>query len=279
MSSVMMAVANTVGLWPRNITFYSPTAAPHNLGKPFCFRSRRQNCNTNSVDVYPSKISDRVLMDIQNSGIIACLRAQSAEVAIEAARAAFRGGISVLEVTMSTPGVFEVLECLVQEYPALSIGVGTVLDRENAKVALRLGAKFLMSPAMVKGILDDVTEYQALYIPGATTPTEILSASNAGARIVKVYPVSALGGVEYMAAVKKPFPHIPMVASQGITLDSVCQYISSGAMSVVLSDAIFNKRAMFQRDFVLVNQLATIAAFTAKEAIRKNRESHSQMQP
>ncbi|EYU35645.1 hypothetical protein MIMGU_mgv1a020044mg, partial [Erythranthe guttata] len=190
-----------------------------------------------------------------------------AEVAIEAARAAFRGGISVLEVTMSTPGVFEVLECLVQEYPALSIGVGTVLDRENAKVALRLGAKFLMSPAMVKGILDDVTEYQALYIPGATTPTEILSASNAGARIVKVYPVSALGGVEYMAAVKKPFPHIPMVASQGITLDSVCQYISSGAMSVVLSDAIFNKRAMFQRDFVLVNQLATIAAFTAKEAI------------
>ncbi|XP_042023574.1 KHG/KDPG aldolase-like isoform X3 [Salvia splendens] len=199
-------------------------------------------CSKNSsVSLHPTNAADRVLMDIQNSGIIACLRAKSAELAVEAARAALRGGISVLEITMSTPGVFEVnvefklhlvcssitkscvffpqaLQCLVQEYPSTSIGIGTVLDRREAKEAVDLGAKFLMSPAMVKGILSDVAEGQALYIPGAATPTEVLSASTDGAKIVKVYPVSVLGGVEYLAALKKPFPHIPLVASQGMTL-------------------------------------------------------------
>lgn len=196
-----------------------------------------------------------------------------AELAVEAARAALRGGVSVLEITMSTPGVFEALQCLVQEFPLASIGVGTVLDRQNAKDAVNLGAKFLLSPAMVKGILSDVAEGQALYIPGATTPTEILSASNDGAKIIKVYPVSAVGGVEYLAAVKKPFPHIPMVASQGMTLDSVGVYIGEGASAVVLSDAIFDKKAMAQRDFVLIYQLACSAAIKGNQAVRKTRSS------
>lgn len=187
---------------------------------------------------------------------------------MEAARAALRGGVSVLEITMSTPGVFEALQCLVQEFPSASIGVGTVLDRQNAKDAVNLGAKFLLSPAMVKGILSDVAEGQALYIPGATTPTEILSASNDGAKIIKVYPVSAVGGAEYLAAVKKPFPHIPMVASQGMTLDSVGVYIGEGASAVVLSDAIFNKRAMAERDLALIYQLACSAVIKGNQAVR-----------
>ncbi|XP_057785292.1 uncharacterized protein LOC131002840, partial [Salvia miltiorrhiza] len=204
-----------------------------------------------------------------NSGIIACLRAKSAELAVEAARAALRGGVSVLEITMSTPGVFEALQCLVQEYPSASIGVGTVLDRRDAKEAVNLGAKFLMSPAMVKGILNDVAESQALYIPGAATPTEILSASNDGAKIIKVYPVSALGGVEYLAAVKKPFPHIPLVASQGMKLDSVGEYIGHGASAVVISDAIFDKKAMAERNFFLIYHLACSAATKGTQAVRE----------
>ncbi|KAL8493526.1 hypothetical protein ACS0TY_024650 [Phlomoides rotata] len=243
------------------------SSSPHSPCKCFSSPFRCKNSHRNSGVSYPNSVADGVLMDIQNSGIIACLRAQSAEVAIEAARAALRGGVSVLEITMSTPGVFEALQCLVQEYPSASIGVGTVLDRRSAKDALRLGAKFLMSPAMVKGILDDVAGGQALYIPGAMTPTEILSAFDAGARIIKVYPVAALGGVEYVAAIKKPFPHIPMVASQGITLDSLRQYIGKGASSVVLSDAIFDKKAMAQQDFVLINKLATYAAIKGNEAV------------
>ncbi|KAH7678934.1 Aldolase protein [Dioscorea alata] len=111
----------------------------------------------------------RALLEIQRSRVIACLRASEGQLALEASRAALRGGVSV---------------------------VGTVLDVVDARKAINVGAKFLMSPCTVM----------------------VLSAYKSGARIVKVYPVSILGGHKYISALKKPFPHIPMVASQGIAI-------------------------------------------------------------
>ncbi|XVF24537.1 hypothetical protein REPUB_Repub13aG0136700 [Reevesia pubescens] len=204
---------------------------------------------------------------IQDSAIIACLRANSAEQAMEAARAAVNGGIAVLEIVRSTPGVFEVLQTLVKEYPTKAFGVGTVLNAADAKTAVNVGAKFLMSPATVKEIIDDVQDADVLYIPGVMTPTEIFSAYNAGVKIVKIYPVSALGGTRYISAIIKPFSHIPMVASQGITIDSVGDYIAQGATSVVLSDAIFDKEAMSQNNFNAIHQLAKSAALQGKNAV------------
>ncbi|KAL4600417.1 hypothetical protein ACB092_11G197800 [Castanea dentata] len=128
----------------------------------------------------------KTLTHIHSSGVIACLRANSAELALKAARAALRGGISVLEIVMSTPGVFEVLQQLVQEHPTTTLGVGTVLNVEDAKNAINAGAKFLMSPAMVKDIMVDAQCGEVLYIPGVMTPTEILSAYDSGAKIVKI---------------------------------------------------------------------------------------------
>ncbi|KAK0600223.1 hypothetical protein LWI29_012835 [Acer saccharum] len=214
---------------------------------------------------------NKTLQQIHNSGVIACLRANSAELAIEAAVAAISGGISVLEIVMSTPGVFKVLQCLVQDHPTMTFGVGTVLNVENAKNATNVGAKFLMSPATVKDIMEDVRGGEVLYIPGVMTPTEILSAHDAGAKIVKVYPVSALGGIRYISALKKPFPHIQMVASQGITIDSIGDYIAQGAASVVLSDAIFDKEAMDQNNFDKIYQLARLAALQGREAVERKR--------
>ncbi|KVI03342.1 Aldolase-type TIM barrel [Cynara cardunculus var. scolymus] len=184
--------------------------------------------------------SATTLSNIVNSGVIACLRAESADVAMEAARAAISGGISV---------------------------VGTIMKTEDAENAKDAGAKFVMSPAI--GILDQDND-DFLYIPGVMTPSEILSSYNAGAKIVKVYPVSAVGGVGYIATLKKPFPHIPMVASQGITTDSVGEYIAKGASSVVLSDAIFDKEAMAQRNFSAVYRLAQFAASQGNEAEEKD---------
>ncbi|XP_076958213.1 uncharacterized protein LOC143633876 [Bidens hawaiensis] len=209
------------------------------------------------------------LSNILSSGVIACLRAQSADVALEAARAAITGGISVLEIVVSTPGVFQVLHQLVQEFPTTTLGVGTVLNTKDAENAKNAGAKFIMSPAFVKGILDQDSD-DLLYMPGVMTPTEILSSYNAGAKIVKVYPVSAIGGVGYIATLKKPFPHIPMVASQGITTDSVGAYIDAGASAVVLSDAIFDKKAMSQRNYGSISHLAQLAALQGNEAVKRN---------
>ncbi|KAJ4942681.1 hypothetical protein NE237_000061 [Protea cynaroides] len=125
-----------------------------------------------------------------------------------------------MEITMSTPGVFEVLQELERGHPTSIIGVGTVLNAIDAKNAIKAGAKFLMSPAMVMDILDYVQSGEVLYIPGVMTPTEVWNAYGAGAIAVKVYPISSLGGAQYISALKKPFPNIPMVASQGITVGS-----------------------------------------------------------
>ncbi|XP_030963179.1 uncharacterized protein LOC115984324 isoform X4 [Quercus lobata] len=196
----------------------------------------------------------KTLTHIHSSGVIACLRANSAELALEAARAALSGGISVLEIVMSTPGVFEVLQQLVQEHPTTTLGVGTVLNVEDAKNAINAGAKFLMSPAMVKDIMVDAQCGEVLYIPGVMTPTE-------------VYPVSVLGGSRYISALKRPFHHISMVASQGITIDSVREYITQGASAVVLSDAIFDKEAISQNNFNEICRLAHFAALQGNEAL------------
>ncbi|RWR76074.1 putative KHG/KDPG aldolase [Cinnamomum micranthum f. kanehirae] len=210
----------------------------------------------------------RTLSQIENSGVIACLRAERGELAVEAARAALRGGISVLEVVMSTPSVFEVIQALVSDHPTSIIGAGTVLNAKDARKAIQAGAKFLMSPVSVKEILDDpLCSSEVLYIPGVMTPTEVMNAYNAGAKIVKVYPISALGGAQYISAIKKPFSHVPMVASQGITIDLLETYIIQGASAVVLSDAIFNKEAMNQRNFDAIQQLAYLSALRGGEAV------------
>ncbi|KAL9407126.1 hypothetical protein Peur_004098 [Populus x canadensis] len=256
----MDMVAPSWRLTPQSLPLLSPKV-----------KSFRVYSSSSSSSLSLSPIIQKTSSLIQNSGVIACLRANSAELAYEAATAALNGGISVLEIVMSTPGVFQVLRQLVKDYPTLALGVGTALNAEDARNAMNAGAKFFMSPATVKDIMDDIVKDEILYIPGVMTPTEILSAYDTGAKMVKVYPVSALGGVQYISALKKPFPHIPMVASQGITIDSIGEYISSGASSVVLSDAIFDKGAMTQRNFNVIHQLASLAALEGKEAVERKR--------
>ncbi|KAI6676011.1 hypothetical protein NL676_036807 [Syzygium grande] len=200
-----------------------------------------------------------------------CLPSRHPELAFEAACAALGAGITVLEIVRSTPGVFEVLRQLIEDHPTATLGVGTILNAEDAQNAIVAGAKFLMSPAMVKDILSDSQDCGVLYIPGVMTPTEILSAYDAGAKIVKVYPVSTLGGTHYISALKKPFPHIRMVASQGIPIDLAGEYIAKGASAVVLSDAIFTKEAMAQCNLSEVSRFAHIAALQGREAVDRRK--------
>uniref|UniRef100_J3MJH2 KHG/KDPG aldolase n=2 Tax=Oryza brachyantha TaxID=4533 RepID=J3MJH2_ORYBR len=185
---------------------------------------------------------------------------------MKAAHAAVRGGVSVLEVVMSTPGALEVICDLRRSYPSLTFGIGTVLNPEDARKAIRAGAQFLMSPGTVMEILHDLEEREVLYIPGVLTPTEVISASSAGAEVVKVYPVSVMGGEAYMRALKKPFPSLPMVASQGISIDSINGYLEAGASAVVLSDAIFDKELMRERKFDEISELANLSILQASQS-------------
>ncbi|KAH1234850.1 KHG/KDPG aldolase [Glycine max] len=190
----------------------------------------RFSCRTPHLSPYTV---DRTLCQINNSGVIACLRAN-------------RSGHGSCKSCNSRI--------------------------EDAKSAINAGAKFLMSPATVKDIMemDYVQSGEILYIPGTMTPTEILSACDEGAKIVKIYPVSALGGFQYISALKKAFPHISMVASQGITIDSIGEYILRGASAVVLSDAIFDKDAIAQHDLDKIQKLAHSAALLGNKSVNRN---------
>ncbi|KAF3335948.1 KHG/KDPG aldolase [Carex littledalei] len=210
------------------------------------------------------------LKQIHKAGIVACLRAQNVKTAVEAAHAALAGGVSVLEIVITTPGALEIIKVLCKDYPSVKFGIGTVLNIEDARKLTKAGAQFLMSPCTVMEILHWFRGSEILYIPGVMTPTEIFSAYNAGAEVVKVYPVSALGGEKYISTLRKPFPTIPMIASQGITTGSVGKYINAGASAVVLSDAIFDKEAMIKEDFDEIKRLAHLVTIEASLARKGN---------
>ncbi|KAJ1693457.1 hypothetical protein LUZ63_010155 [Rhynchospora breviuscula] len=212
----------------------------------------------------------QTLIQIHKAGVIACLRAQNVKTAMEAARAALAGGVSVLEIVVTTPGALEVIKVLCKDYPSVKFGVGTVLNIEDARKAEKAGAQFLMSPCTVMEILHWFRGSEILYIPGAMTPTEIFSAYTAGAEAIKIYPVSALGGEKYISTLRKPFPTIPLIASQGITAGSIGKYINAGASAVVLSDAIFNKEAMMKEDFDEIRRLAHLVTLEASLARKGN---------
>ncbi|XP_034583077.1 uncharacterized protein [Setaria viridis] len=207
-----------------------PTASPPRR------RRRAQHMPTAAAPRPPP----RALAAILRSRVIACLRAEDGETALQAAHAAVLGGVTVLEVVMSTPGVLEVIEDLCRSYPSLTFGE----------------------------VLHDLEESKVLYIPGVLTPTEVLSACSAGAKVVKVYPVSVMGGEVYMSALKKPFPLVPMVASQGIQIGSIKGYVEAGASAVVLSDAIFDKELMRKGKFSEISEFASQATFEALQSTK-----------
>jgi 2-keto-3-deoxy-6-phosphogluconate aldolase len=136
------------------------------------------------------------------------------------------------------------------------VQAGTVLTLQEAGIAKEAGARFLLSPVAIQETVTAHSNGHVLFIPGAMTPSEI-------------YPVCLLGGVQFVRALKKPFPHIPLIASSGIGLDMVESYISAGATAVVLSDSIFMKSAMDKHDYHQIRQQATIAASKCAVAATK----------
>ncbi|XP_024516803.1 uncharacterized protein LOC9656710 isoform X1 [Selaginella moellendorffii] len=158
----------------------------------------------------------------------------SSKLALDAARAALDGGLDVLEVTMTTPGASKVIATLVHEYPSALIGAGTVLSLDQAEEAKASGATFLLSPITVKELVEIHSVGPVLFVPGAMTPTEVYTAHSYGAHIVKIYPTDLAGGAKYVRSLRKLLAHIPMIASQGITLDDPallgCRSLGSGSL-------------------------------------------------
>jgi len=174
-----------------------------------------------------------VLSQIGAVRLVPVLRASSADEAIAMACAIEAGGISILEVTMTVPGALEVIGRLVKEKgERILIGAGTVLDPETARACMLAGAQFIVSPALNFETVRLCRRYSVPVFPGALTPSEVVSAWEAGADAVKIFPCSAMGGAKYLRALKAPFPHIEMIPTGGVSQATARDFLDSGAFAL-----------------------------------------------
>jgi 2-dehydro-3-deoxyphosphogluconate aldolase / (4S)-4-hydroxy-2-oxoglutarate aldolase len=194
---------------------------------------------------------------IEDIGVIPVVRAQSSDEAMRAIDAIKEGGVSVLEITMTVPGAIKVIEEVVKRYgdDAL-VGAGTVLDPETALACVDAGAQFIVSPALN---LDTIAACNALDIPvmpGALSPTEVLTAWNAGADLVKVFPASAVGGAGYIKNLKAPLPHIKLIPTGGVSLTTAADFIKAGASALGVGTDLVDVKAIRAGNAQIVTERA-----------------------
>jgi len=176
---------------------------------------------------------NEVIEKIREMRIIPVIRTESAEKAKLVVEALVKGGINILEITMTIPGAVELIAELDDKYKAATIiGAGTVLDQKTAQKCVEAGAKFVVSPILNAEIISFCNKSEIAVMPGALTPSEIYAARENGADLVKVFPASAAGGASYLKALKAVFPNIELIPTGGVTLENAVDYLKAGAFAV-----------------------------------------------
>jgi 2-dehydro-3-deoxyphosphogluconate aldolase/(4S)-4-hydroxy-2-oxoglutarate aldolase len=186
----------------------------------------------------------KVIAALREIGLVPVLRAESVEKALALAEAIAAGGVTVLEVTMTVPGAIQVMRKLAESRPDILIGAGTVLDAETARMCILEGAKFVVSPALNVKTIEMCHRYSIAVLPGALTPTEIVTAWEAGADVVKVFPCSALGGAKYLTTLKGPLPHIDLIPTGGVSLPTAAEFLAAGAFALGVGSDLVDAKAM-----------------------------------
>ena len=167
------------------------------------------------------------------------------------------GGVTVMEVTMTVPGAIGVIESLRKKYgDQLLLGAGTVLDPRQCSAAIDAGVEFVVSPSLHREVISRTKELGKISIPGALTPTEVVTAWNAGADYVKIFPCSAVGGPSYLKALKAPLPHICLIPTGGVTLDTAAQYLKAGAAALGVGSDLVNAAALAQGKPEIITETA-----------------------
>lgn len=194
-----------------------------------------------------------VLHRIRSEGLIPVVRISSAEEALGAAEALRKGGASVVEITMSVPGALRVVEELRLRFgDEVVVGAGTVLDPETARSAILAGARFIVSPTLNRKLVLLCRRYDVAVIPGAMTPTEILSAWEAGGDMVKVFPVELLGGPSYIRAIRGPLPQIPLMPTGGVNLQNAAAYVEAGAAALGVGGELVDPQSVSEGKWEMI---------------------------
>jgi 2-dehydro-3-deoxyphosphogluconate aldolase/(4S)-4-hydroxy-2-oxoglutarate aldolase len=187
----------------------------------------------------------KVRSRIEEIGIVPVVRASSSREARIAAEAVCKGGIPIVEITMTVPGAIEVIRELTKSAGSeILIGAGTVLNADDARRCLDAGAQFLVSPGFNRATVEFATRESKLIMAGALTPTEIIEAWTAGSDLVKVFPCGQVGGAKYIKALKGPLPQVPLVPTGGVNLSTAAEFIEAGAAALGIGGELVQAEAL-----------------------------------
>jgi 2-dehydro-3-deoxyphosphogluconate aldolase/(4S)-4-hydroxy-2-oxoglutarate aldolase len=203
---------------------------------------------------------------IEKVGIVPVIRTASPQEARFAVEAVWQGGIPIVEITMTIPQALDVISELVKTMPKLLVGAGTVVNQDLALQCFDAGAQFLVTPGFSQKTVAAAHYLDMLIMAGALTPTEVMTAWDAGVDFVKVFPCSSLGGPSYIKALKGPLPHVPLVPTGGVNLETAGDYIRAGAAALGVGGELVLKHAFQERKPELISNLAMRYAHLVQEA-------------
>jgi len=189
-----------------------------------------------------------VLQEILTHKAVAVIRLNESVHALSAVAAILEGGLKVIELTLTTPNTLGIVSALRQTRPDALVGVGSVLHRGAAAEAVAAGAQFVVSPVMKPEIIEECAKHDVVGVIGAFSPTEILTAQEAGADIVKLSPAEFLGAA-FIKAVKAPMPHLRIMPTGGVSLTNAGEWLQAGACAVGIGSALCDAKAVAAQDF------------------------------
>jgi 2-dehydro-3-deoxyphosphogluconate aldolase/(4S)-4-hydroxy-2-oxoglutarate aldolase len=215
------------------------------------------------------KSRSKILHWLVNPGIVAVIRADSSSQLLHVAESLKQGGVTAMEVTMTTPRALEVIHEVSEKFgKEILMGVGTILDTETCRSALLAGAEFVVTPILRTDIIQLCRRYGKPIICGAYTPTEILTAWESGADFVKVFPADGLGP-NYIKAVKAPLPQVELIPTGGVDLNTAGDFIKAGCAALAAGSSLVSKKILQDKDWTGLSK--TAQKFV--EAVAKARES------
>lgn len=198
----------------------------------------------------------QILDGILECGIAAVVRAESADLALKAIEAALAGGVNVIEVTFTVPGALEVIRSLAKTIGGDAIlGAGTVLAPQTATDAIAAGARFIVSPCTSLGVIEAAKLKGVPVFPGALTPTEVVTAWQAGGDIVKIFPANVMGP-GYLKDLHGPLPQVKFMPTGGVSLDTAMDYLKNGAAALGVGGDLINKKLMAEGNFAEITERA-----------------------
>jgi 2-dehydro-3-deoxyphosphogluconate aldolase/(4S)-4-hydroxy-2-oxoglutarate aldolase len=209
---------------------------------------------------------DEVNSRIREIAIVPAIRVSSGDDAHFAAEAVTGGGIPIVEITMTVPGAVELIAHLVKSDPQIIVGAGTVLDIHTARSCLDAGASFITAPSFNPAVVEFTAKHNTAVLPGALTPTEIVSAWSAGADFVKVYPCGPVGGDKYIKSIHTSLPQVPLIGAGGVNQQTASHFILSGATAIGVGTELIPTEAIERRQAQRIHELARRFVKLVKEA-------------